>query len=399
MDSISIYLHIPFCQHRCGYCDFNTYSGIDNLIPAYVDALETEIAYLAKKNPSSSKLNVKTIYFGGGTPSLLPPGLIEKILNTIDKSYKVEEGCEITMEANPGTIAKQDLNTLFAMGINRLSFGVQSTNQDELNLLERLHGFSEVCNSVENARNAGFDNISLDLIFGLPEQNPIILEKSVRDVIRLLPEHLSLYALTVEEGTPLHNKVHKGEIPSPDPDLTADLYDLARQILTTENYVHYEISNWAKYKPEKSLPISRHNCQYWMNDPYIGFGAGAHGYIAGVRTINIANPFRYVNSMKEQSKVSDFPVTPATIEHTRIIKRRDMEDTMIMGLRMLQDGVSIDRFKKRFGVDFRNIFSEEINSQIKSGMLKWGNLEEKNLILTEKAYFLANRVFVEFIQS
>ena len=399
MKSHSVYLHIPFCQHRCGYCDFNTYAGIENLIPAYVDALQTEISYLSENNPSSSMVNVKTIYFGGGTPSLLPPGLIEKILNTIDKSFSVEAECEITLEVNPGTISKNDLNTFYEMGVNRLSIGVQSTNQEELNLLERLHGFSEACYIVENARTAGFENISLDLIFGLPEQKPLIWKKSLYDALSLSPEHLSLYALTVEEGTPLEKQILKGEISVPDPDLTADLYDITRQILKTEGYIHYEISNWVKYKPGISLPISRHNTQYWMNEPYIGFGAGAHGYLAGLRTENIANPFKYVKSLKDQSIKSDYPSTPATIETTIIHQRREMEDTMIMGLRLLQEGVSIDRFINRFGQDFREVFASEISHNIDNGMLKWGGINNRNLVLSEKAYFLANKVFVDFLES
>lgn len=399
MKSHSLYLHIPFCQHRCGYCDFNTYAGIGNLIPAYVDALQAEISYIAKSNPSSSKLKIKTIYFGGGTPSLLPTILIEKILNTIDQSFCLDEDCEITLEANPGTILKKDLRPLLDIGVNRLSIGVQSSNQEELKLLERLHGFSEACNTVENARMAGFDNISLDLIFGLPEQKPLIWEKSLNDALSLFPEHLSLYALTIEEGTPLEKKVLKGEITEPDPDLTADLYDLTRQILANESYVHYEISNWAKSKPGSSLPISRHNSQYWMNEPYIGFGAGAHGYLAGVRTVNISNPFKYIKNLKDQSVISDFPTTPATIESTLINQRREMEDTMILGLRLLHEGVSIDRFLKRFGLDFREVFGAEIANHINTGMLTWGGIDNKNLVLSEKAYFVANKVFVDFLES
>jgi len=399
MNSHSLYLHIPFCQHRCGYCDFNTYAGIGNLIPDYVDALQTEISCFAKNNPSALMMNVKTIYFGGGTPSLLPPELIEKLLKTIDKSFYIEEDCEITLETNPGTISKKDLFTLFDIGINRLSIGVQSTDQEELQLLERSHGFKEVCYTVENARNAGFDNISLDLIFGLPDQKPLIWEKSLYDALSLSPDHISLYALTVEEGTPLEKRVLKGELPVPDPDLTADLYDLTRQILKTKGYLHYEISNWAKRKPDSLVPISRHNSQYWMNEPYIGFGAGAHGYLAGVRTVNISNPFKYVKNLKDQSVNPEFPTTPATIESTIINQRREMEDTMILGLRLLQEGVSIDRFLKRFGLDFLEVFESEITNHLNNGMLTWGGIDNENLILSEKAYFLANKVFVDFLES
>jgi oxygen-independent coproporphyrinogen-3 oxidase len=396
MDSLSIYLHVPFCQHRCGYCDFNTYAGIDYLIPRYIDALSKEISLFANKDFSSINYEVHTIYFGGGTPSMLPPKMIEKVLTVINKAFTVSENCEITMEINPGTIKKKELKELHLLGVNRLSIGVQSTDPNELRILERLHGYPETYRTFMDANNLGFENISFDLIFGLPDQKKEIWEKSLLDLLKLMPDHLSLYSLTVEEGTPLALKVNNGLVSRPDPDLAADLYDLAREILGGSGYIQYEISNWAKVGSNGLPMVSKHNLQYWLNNPYVGFGAGAHGFVAGCRTINEANPFKYASRL-EALDIPRFPTTPATIACTPISTQIEIEDTMIMGLRLLREGVSVDRFLDRFGVDMRDVYSREIIKLINKGLLEWTGEKGENLVLTEPAYFLANQVFLEFI--
>lgn len=397
MESLSIYLHIPFCQHRCGYCDFNTYAGIDHLIPAYVGALQQEITSLANGLQQASKPDVGTVYFGGGTPSLLPSSLIGNILDTINDVFTLIPGCEITLETNPGTISKDELSATYSLGVNRLSIGVQSTNPNELKMLERLHGFSDASRTVENARNVGYDNISLDLIYGLPGQQPTIWEKSLRDVLGLQPNHLSLYALTVEEGTPLEKKVMAGEVLATDPDLAADLYDLSRDILNAEGYVHYEISNWARLQPDGSLMVSRHNRQYWLNEPYIGFGAGAHSFFNGFRTVNVASPFKYVKNLMQQPSLGNYPFSPVTLEQTPIDNYREMQETMFMGLRLLIEGISEERFLNRFGKDMKDVFNREIGKLLNLDLVKWGGANNHSLLLKEKAYLLANRVFLEFI--
>ncbi|NIV13849.1 MAG: radical SAM family heme chaperone HemW, partial [Aliifodinibius sp.] len=336
MESLSIYVHFPFCQHRCGYCDFNTYAGIEYLIPPYVGAMLKEISNFAESFENSRDYYVHSIYLGGGTPSLVPPIEIEKIINTLRRNFEVMQDCEITMEVNPGTISKESLQKIFDLGVNRLSIGVQSTNKDELELLERLHGFSEVSHTVETAKKVGFQNLSMDLIYGLPDQKTQKWMKSLDDVLNLEPEHLSLYALSVEEGTPLALSVKSGSVTEPDPDLAADLYDLSNEVLESKGYVHYEISNWASCDPFGQPKISRHNRQYWMNLPYIGFGAGAHGFIEGYRLQNVSSPFAYIKKMNE-SKDSKSPSTPVTEMGTKIEPRREMEETMIMGLRLLTE--------------------------------------------------------------
>lgn len=396
MDCLSLYLHIPFCQHRCGYCDFNTYAGIDHLIPSYVDAMVKEISLFAENARGHVDLPVYSVYFGGGTPSYLPPEEIGKILLALNKLFRIDETCEITLEVNPGTVSQDKLEKLLSFGINRLSIGVQSTNQFELELLERLHGFAQVCATFEDARAIGFKNISLDLIYGLPEQDIKTWEKSLKDVIGLQPEHVSLYALTVEEGTPLAVSVKSGAIPNPDPDRAADCYELACDFLREEGFSHYEISNWAKNGLDGLQLISRHNRQYWMNQPYVGFGAGAHGFIGGYRVENLANPFRYIRQVN-QANQTDFPFTPATATHTKIDKTLEMQETMMMGLRLLSEGVSSTRFKGRFGLDMQEVFSSEIDRLLGRGLVRWGGVDGNSLILTEQAYLIANQVFLEFI--
>lgn len=396
MESLSIYVHFPFCQHRCGYCDFNTYAGIEYLIPPYVGALLKEISNFAESFENSRDYYVHSIYLGGGTPSLVPPIEIEKIINTLRRNFKVMQDCEITMEVNPGTISKESLQKIFDLGVNRLSIGVQSTNKDELELLERLHGFSEVSHTVETAKKVGFQNLSMDLIYGLPDQKTQKWMKSLDDVLNLEPEHLSLYALSVEEGTPLALSVKSGSVTEPDPDLAADLYDLSNEVLESKGYVHYEISNWASCDPFGQPKISRHNRQYWMNLPYIGFGAGAHGFIEGYRLQNVSSPFAYIKKMNE-SKDSKSPSTPVTEMGTKIEPRREMEETMIMGLRLLTEGITLKRFKDRFGVDLRDEFQDQLERLLKLGLLRWGGEDNSSLLLTERGYLVANQVFVEFI--
>ena len=396
MDCLSLYLHLPFCQHRCGYCDFNTYAGIDHLIPSYVDAMVREINLFAENARGYVDHPVNSVYFGGGTPSYLPPEEIGEILLALNKQFRIDKICEVTLEVNPGTVSQEKLEELFSMGISRLSIGVQSTNHVELQLLERLHGFEQVCATFEDARAIGFKNISLDLIYGLPEQELTTWEQSLQDVIKLQPEHVSLYALTVEEGTPLALKVKSGSIPDPNPDQAADCYDLACEILRSEGFSHYEISNWAKKGVDGTRLISRHNRQYWMNQPYVGFGAGAHGFIGGYRVENLANPFRYIQQVTQASQ-ADFPFTPATATHTRIDKPLEMQETMMMGLRLLSEGVSSTRFQTRFGLDMREVFSTEIDRLLGRGLVQWGGIDGDSLVLTEQAYLIANQVFLEFI--
>ena len=230
----SIYLHIPFCVHRCGYCDFNTYAGLEDLIPAYADALIEEIQQVAAS--AQDKLPVHTIFFGGGTPSLLSIESVKRILHAIHGGFAVDRDAEITLEANPGTLALEKLLGLRQAGVNRLSFGVQSANPEQLRLLERQHDFQDVIQAVKWARHAGFDNLNLDWIYGLPGQSLDSWQKNIELAIGLAPEHLSLYALSIEHGTPFKEMSSRGLLPLLDPDLAADMYEWASERLGQSGY-------------------------------------------------------------------------------------------------------------------------------------------------------------------
>ena len=366
MVPFSLYLHIPFCRHRCGYCDFNTYAGLEDLIPSYVEALCREIAFSARTLQSSpireafsgDRLPVHSVFFGGGTPSLLSAHQLEQILQEVEQSFALVDDLEITLEANPGTLSLHYLRDLRSLGVNRLSLGVQSANPLELRLLERQHDFSQVIESVKWARQAGLENFNLDLIFGLPEQALETWQHTLNLALGLAPVHFSLYALTVEHGTPLSHWTHRGLVPLPDADLAAEMYEWAAERLEAAGYQQYEISNWGRRMPSGEALSCRHNLQYWRNLPYLGFGAGAHGYAAGVRTANVLAPLAYIRRMREQVAVEEsFPQTPATQSIQAIDRETEIGETMMMGLRLTQEGVSRCAFRRRFGQDLPEIFT------------------------------------------
>ena len=285
--STSIYLHIPFCKHRCAYCDFNTYAGQESLIPAYVEALIKEIEFIGKY--AGQRLEYSTVFFGGGTPSLLTGPQIDSVMSALFSAFNVSADAEVTIEANPGTISPDKLDAIRKAGINRISFGVQSSNTEELRMLERSHDFFTVIEAVSTARKAGFNNLNLDLIYALPEQTLASWQTTVKRVLELQPDHISAYALTLEHGTPFGRWSQRGLLPLPNPDLAADMYEWAMEFLEENGYVQYEISNWAKddrrLTTDHGQPsfACKHNLQYWRSLPYLGLGAGAHGYAGGKR--------------------------------------------------------------------------------------------------------------------
>jgi oxygen-independent coproporphyrinogen-3 oxidase len=399
----SLYLHIPFCHRRCAYCDFNTYAGQAALLPAYVDALCNEIRAVATS--ASERLSVHTIFFGGGTPSLLSAEQFKAILQTIHNHFVLSD-VELSLEANPGTLTFGFLRDLRALGFNRLSLGVQSAHPDELYQLERIHNFFDVIESVKWARQAGFDNLNLDLIFGLPEQSLDRWQATVKLALGLRPEHLSLYALTLEHGTPFGRWSARGLLPSPDPDLAADMYEWAGEFLVAEGYLQYEISNWAKPGCQ-----CRHNLQYWRNQPYLGFGAGAHGCAAGMRYSNVLRIKTYIERLTSPFSLLTFPISPATVNHQHITPKTEMQETMITGLRLTQEGVSAEGFRARFGVELREVFGKEIDELVSLGLLEkavlsphppfpereGGRRGDRSLRLTRRGRLLGNQVFMRFV--
>jgi oxygen-independent coproporphyrinogen III oxidase len=392
MQPYSLYLHVPFCQKRCSYCDFNTYAGQADRIPAYVSALAREVAMLGASAPA--KLPVHTLFFGGGTPSLLTAPQYETLLTTIDQAYALQPGIEATLEANPGTVSLPYLQSLKAAGFNRISFGMQTADPGELSLLGRIHDFYDVIRAVKWARQAGFAQINLDLIFGLPFQTLETWQASLEAALRLDPEHLSLYALTVEHGTPLYRWVGRGLVPSPDGDLAADMYEWACQRLDQAGFVQYEISNWARTDSLGNPLVCRHNLQYWRNQPYLGFGAGAHGYAAGYRLADVIHIKTYVERMAQPGQPA-FPFSLATGHSTRIDRHTEMEETMLVGLRLTQEGVSRRSFEDRFGIPVEQVFGKEIERMAQAGLLEAGEI----LRLTPPGRLLGNQVFMQFIDT
>jgi len=403
---VSIYLHIPFCTTRCAYCDFNTYAGLENLIPAYVASLAKEIrgvgAYsLPLGSPAVDDRAhgppAHSVYFGGGTPSLLSVDQVAQILEAIRDGFGLLPGCEITLEANPGSVDLARLEGYRRIGVNRLSLGVQSSHPGELRLLERGHTFPDVIQAMLAARQAGFTNVSLDLIFGLPYQTIAAWKESLSRALSLEPDHVSLYALSLEFGTPMHAWVGRGLMPEPDPDLAAEMYDWAASLLAEGGFRHYEISNWAgrsgSGEGNGSFAACRHNLQYWRNRPYLGFGAGAHGYAAGVRYANVRSPSGYVRRIEAGAGYS-YPVSPAVADQRDVPLPTEMNETMMLGLRLLDEGVDEDTFRERFGVGIEEAFPKPMKRLREDGLVRW---EEGRLRLTESTIFIANQVFCMFV--
>jgi oxygen-independent coproporphyrinogen III oxidase len=428
---ISIYLHFPFCTHRCAYCDFNTYAGQEDMIPAYVDALCREIEFVGARFPSPNgrggrgEGDVYTIFFGGGTPSLLSPPQFDSILKSIRAAFTLTPDCEITIEANPGTVSYEALCQLREIGINRISFGVQSANMEELRMLERAHDFFDVIEAVASARKAGFDNLNLDLIYGLPEQTLQTWQTTVHRILDLHPEHISAYALTLEHGTPFGRWASKGLLPLPDPDLAAEMYEWLSEILEASGYVHYEISNWAKdrqtskvesqqmtfdVRPLTPVFACRHNLQYWRGLPYLAFGAGAHGYANGYRYSNVLRIKTYIERMTSsrisKSPVSSlvFPLSPATVNQHKQTLKDDMSEFMLTGLRLTQEGILESDFQARFEESMQDVFGDEIHELMKSGLIERTDSPlptreglGMRVRLTERGRLLGNQVFMRFV--
>lgn len=400
----SLYIHIPFCTHRCAYCDFNTYAGQEDMIPAYVDALCKEIEFVGRAAVERRiGTTVHTIFFGGGTPSLLSPPQFDSIFKSIRAAFTLTPDAEISIEANPGTVMYEALCQLHEIGINRISYGVQSANAFELKMLERAHDFFDVIEAVTSARKAGFDNLNLDLIYGLPEQTLETWQTTVKRILDLHPEHISAYALTLEHGTPFGRWSSKGLLPLPDPDLAAEMYEWLSEALEANGYMQYEISNWAKPNRE-----CRHNLQYWRGLPYLAFGAGGHGYANGYRYSNVLRIKTYIERLTNyQSTNYPFPLSPATINHHEQTTKDDMSEFMITGLRLTQEGVSDQEFQTRFGTSMRDVFGKEINELLRLGLIEspfpakrgisGGQVEGNILRLTKHGCLLGNQVFMRFV--
>jgi oxygen-independent coproporphyrinogen-3 oxidase len=391
----SLYVHIPFCQRRCGYCDFNTYAGREALLVPYVTGLIRELRLVAAA--AEHPLPVGTIYFGGGTPSLLTTTQVQQLLHEIAGLFEVQADVEVTLEANPGTLSRDVLAGLRSAGVNRLSLGMQAGHEQDLRTLDRRHTTAQVFEGVQQAYQVGFENLSLDLIYGIPGQTLTRWQETVEMVLEMGVEHVSLYALTVEEGTPLAHWVRRGLVPQPDDDLSADMAEWAAERLEAAGFEQYEISNWARCDAAGCLRSSRHNLQYWHNDPYLGFGAGAHGWAAGFRTANERSIEVYLERLTDGNG-EVFPFSPANAARLKIDQQTEMQETMMVGLRLMQEGVSEQRFAQRFGISLMDAFGEQIERLIHQDLLEWVSTEgQRRVRLTRRAWLIGNRVFAEFV--
>jgi len=391
----SLYVHIPFCRHRCHYCDFITTAGREGELPLYADALVKEVR-IANQYPE--KIPLHSIYFGGGTPSLMALKDYQKVFNAIRQGYTLTADCEISLEANPGTIHADYLKGLHALGFNRLSIGVQSTDSFDLLRLDRVHSIQDVLTSVADARRAGFRNINLDLIFGLPWQDLESWRNSLQRAIDLQPEHFSLYSLIIEEGTALYRWHQRGLIEPQDQDLQADMYELAMEMLAEAGYQHYEISNWAKETESGDLRC-RHNLQYWLNDPYIGVGAGAQGYFEHLRLVNTPGLTDYIRRMQGAENVDwTLTKTPATVSSEFVDPETRMMDEMMLGLRLTRQGVGARDFNRRYHASMEAVFEAELSRLVGLGLLEWvGEGESRRVRLTHRGTMVANQVFMAFV--
>lgn len=391
-EPLSLYLHIPFCQTRCAYCDFVTAAGRLDRMKDYVSSLCHEIERIARQVPNPKP--VGTIYFGGGTPSLLSQAQVSSLLTAIRTNFEVIPDAEITLEANPGDLTNDKYRAFRQMGVNRLSIGMQSAHDDELQRMRRRHRFADTVQAVSIARSAGFTNISLDLIFGYPGQSMDDWRYTIQAALNLEPDHLSLYALSIEEGTPLGRAIAKGMMTEIADDDLADRYDVAVDLLAQNGWTRYEISNWSQSIDKES----RHNRQYWRMGEYLGFGVGAHGFFQGIRTQNTRDLDDYARRAADSAHNTS-AAFPAAVEIMPQTKDEQMRDEMIFGLRLLREGVDLNRFAKRYGVDAESVFQLFIEKHTSAGRLHLiRNGSERRLLLDPRFAFVSNAILVDLIE-
>lgn len=385
---LSVYLHVPFCATKCTYCAFNTYTNLEHLIPEFVDGLCHEIELVAASAPGKQ---VGTIFFGGGTPSLLSASQLGVVLDALRTHFSVTPEAEITLESNPNDLSSDYAAALHSLGFNRISIGMQSANARELELFRRRHDTDGVARAVSAARSGGFENVNVDLIYGIPDQTIDDWRNTLSQALALRPHHISLYALGIEENTPMYTWVERGVLATPDDDLAADMYELAESMLADAHFVQYEISNWA-------LPgfECRHNLRYWRNLPYVGLGPGAHGFAGGIRYSTELSPHRYIRSLQPESaaNANGYPLSPATAEWTRLTQADEISETLIMGLRLVHEGIDLRVFRERFGIDLLDIYEEPLRRFVTNGLIV---LDNAHICLTPRGKLLSNVVFRELV--
>jgi oxygen-independent coproporphyrinogen III oxidase len=417
---LSLYVHTPFCTLKCSYCDFNSYAGIESLMRPFVDALCDEMRLWS---PIMADRRVETIFFGGGTPSLLPLGEVERVMATLSECFHVptpgrsqlttpNSQLEISFETNPGTVDRDYLRGLRAAGVNRVSFGVQSFHDDELAALDRIHSAEEAKEAYRWAREAGFGRINLDLIYGLPEQLMERWQATLEEAIALAPEHLSLYALTVEEGTKLAHDIERGRVPGPDGDVQAAMYEWSCERLNRAGYAQYEISNWCRPGEE-----CRHNLVYWRNREWLGLGPGAHSHLIsqeeevggkGWRFADLYSPKRYIELVSRRcdpvgrtpsTEPDDFGQIARSMPQVAFVEEQtaemEMADTAILALR-LNEGLDVGEFSRSFGRSLDEVYGPVLAETASFGLVQ---RENGRVRLTDRGRLLANEVFIRLLPA
>ena len=375
---LSIYLHFPFCLRKCRYCDFLSWPAAEDVRAAYVRRLREEIAFRAEQLAGSG-YEVQTIFFGGGTPSLMSGGQLASLMENLYSAFDIAEKPEISIECNPGTVDPDKLKAFRGAGVNRLSFGLQSMDDEELACLGRIHRVTDFLKSYEAARAAGFDNINVDLMSALPGQTVAGWENTLHRTVRLSPEHISAYSLIIEEGTPFYECYGEGNTQDlPDEEAEREMYRVTEDILAAYGYRHYEISNYAR--PGKEC---RHNLTYWTMGDYLGLGLGAAGKIGNSRLQNTDDLDKYMKDFE-------------TAETEHLTKNNQMEEMMFLGLR-LTEGVSLDQFAETFGCSAQSVYGHVIDHWTEVGCLETTGTDHKKICLTSRGLDLANQVMADFL--
>lgn len=374
-DRLGVYIHIPFCLSKCHYCDFCSKSGqADETMRRYTDALCNEIRHFYMEK--GQRYIADTVYFGGGTPTLLPTDCFERIIACLHECFCVVPDAEITVETNPKTADREKLSCLRELGVNRLSIGIQSVHDGELKALGRIHSFADFLGSYSDARSVGFDNISVDLMYGIPEQTLESFEESLETVCSLLPEHISSYCLKIEQGTRFYKR--RDELSLPDDDTVADMYLKMTDVLTHAGYSKYEISNFSLHGRH-----SRHNLKYWEYDDYIGFGSAAHSFVSRARFCNSRDIEKYISSCGVGVR-----------EEYEEIGRREAENEFVMLGMRLSGGVDIEKYQRLFG---KNLY-EDFGTALKKFSPEFVTLEGGRCAFTDKGMLVSNSILSEILE-
>ncbi|MGG2466197.1 radical SAM family heme chaperone HemW [Paraclostridium bifermentans] len=374
---LGLYIHVPFCAQKCYYCDFNSYKINSNQKKEYLINIEREMKFY--KDEFKDKC-FDTVFFGGGTPSILTVDELQELVNNINGNFNIKKDAEITIECNPGTINREKLEAMKKMGINRLSIGLQATQNYHLKSIGRIHTYEEFEKNYYDALDIGFENINIDLMYALPNQKTQEWKDTLDKIIKLNPSHISAYSLILEEGTKLYYMYQNKEFELLDEDTDINMYNYTIDTLKRHGYNQYEISNYSKEDLE-----CKHNIIYWKCDNYLGLGPGASGFIGDTRYSNIEDICEYNKCIMQNIR----PVS----EEIELTKKDKIEEFIFMGLRM-NEGINVDIFKERFDTDFYDIYQEVMDKLIKRELVRF---DGKNISLTQKGREISNSVFIEFL--